>query len=96
MNAFGETPLHIAAIVNDTDVVKMLLGRGADIARGDMKCRTPLYWAVLIGHEEAVKILLERGADPRKENVMGLTPIDEDAKPEIVQMLNNALKRFPN
>jgi hypothetical protein len=63
------TPLHAAATNGDTDLVALLLERGAHIdALGRLSC-TPLFLAVEKNLSKMVIQLLEAGADmnfPRK------------------------------
>jgi ankyrin repeat protein len=53
-----------AARTGSTDVVRLLLDRGADVnAREKYKGQTALMWAAAERHPEIVRLLLERGAD---------------------------------
>ena len=66
----GTTPLLAATDVNDTETVKFLVARGADVkarmeapgARGAMGS-TPLLYAASNDNAELVKLLLAKGAD---------------------------------
>lgn len=67
----GRTALHVAAILNETSVVRLLLERGADPNKKakypsgynyDNDYRTPLYTAVARGNLEVATMLLEHGA----------------------------------
>ncbi|XP_043472683.1 ankyrin-3-like isoform X1 [Leptopilina heterotoma] len=58
------SPLHIAATVEDTKLVKLLLEAGADVNLQTEKGLTPLHFAACAGQPAAVKCLLENGADP--------------------------------
>ena len=60
--------LHLMAKRGETEAVKWLLARGADVnARwiGWDTDATPLHLAASRGHEEIVRLLLDAGADPR-------------------------------
>ncbi len=59
----GATPLHIAAISNQAEVIEFLLAKGADAntRAGDVNGSTPLIWATAFGKYEAVKMLIETG-----------------------------------
>lgn len=60
----GETPLMTAARLGQVEVMKLLLGRGADVNARETKFgQTALMWAA--GRPEAVRLLLGRGADVR-------------------------------
>ncbi|XP_041484288.1 IQ motif and ankyrin repeat domain-containing protein 1-like [Lytechinus variegatus] len=64
-DANGNTPLSEAASGGATEVIQMLIDRGADINQKGQFERTPLYRAAFAGHLEAVQTLLQNGADPR-------------------------------
>ena len=86
----ARTPLFEAARNGHTDVVRLLLKRGAkpNIAHdfGD----TPLLMAAEDGHTEVVKLLLDGGADPNMADEDKDYPLHRAAREgykEIVQML---------
>jgi ankyrin repeat protein len=59
--------LHIAALNNDAEVIKVLLSKGMKIDepnRGEIEKLPALAWAIKRGHYEAFKTLLDAGADP--------------------------------
>ncbi|MBF0263645.1 MAG: ankyrin repeat domain-containing protein [Gammaproteobacteria bacterium] len=59
--------LHIAAINNNTEVIKALLAKGMDLNTKDKIEKgglSPLVWAIKHGNYEAFKTLLTAGADP--------------------------------
>ncbi|RKL32212.1 hypothetical protein BFJ72_g10792 [Fusarium proliferatum] len=57
----GNTPLHLAAISGDEDIIKMLLDRGADISTSNEYGHIPLVLAVRYRRETAYMKLLELG-----------------------------------
>lgn len=68
-------PLHVAAENGNTEVIKLLLERGAELdARRGPKWETPLHWAARATSKEAVEVLLKAGADP-KLKCNGSTPL---------------------
>jgi ankyrin repeat protein len=74
----------------NTEVVKMLLEKGADARAADRDGLTPLYEASQKGHLEIAKMLLENGADARAANKYGRTPLHEASEKghlEISKML---------
>jgi hypothetical protein len=74
MTGCATTPLITAAHKGQTNVVKDLLDKGADVNERVYGV-SPLYWAVLNGHMETVKILVDRGADVNAPNDAGWTPL---------------------
>jgi ankyrin repeat protein len=71
----GQTPLHLAAIHCRTNIVVLLLDRGAKVdarAKGDA---TPLHLAAQAGCLDAVTILLQHGADINARDSDGHTPM---------------------
>lgn len=84
----GNTPLQIAALEGDIEVVKLLLDAGCDTTCKNIDKDTPLIDAVENGHLEVVKVLLKSGLDPRQKNAKGqepleLVPIDNDDADDI-------------
>ncbi len=59
---FGHTPLMAAAHAGNLDLVRVLLGAGADPTRKDVDGQTALDWAASGGHEETATALLAAGA----------------------------------
>jgi len=60
----GDAPLHHAARNGDTDIVQLLLERGADVHALTPRGHTVLYCAGGHGHVDTLQILLDHGADP--------------------------------
>jgi len=75
-NIYGLTPLHRAALYGKTKVVKILIGKGADInAKDQLYGDTPLHKAVWNGHVETVKLLVSKGANVNAKDKKGKTPL---------------------
>ena len=60
---FG-TPLHLASLFGDIDIVRALLDNGATVDANDIYQQTPLHNAATNGRIEVVACLLHRGANP--------------------------------
>ena len=73
--AYGKTPLHIAAMKGHKNVVKLLLDAGADPNREDNGKNNALYWPANDGDTAMVKLLLKGGANINKAGRYGLTPL---------------------
>lgn len=79
-NIFGVdniTPLSLAASDGDTEIVRLLLEKGANVNfRHPLGGGTPLTDAAMPGHTEIVRLLLEKGADINaKDEYMGYTAL---------------------
>ena len=76
-NAFGETPLFLAAGAGNLILFKELLVKGANINAVDFDGNTILHRAVLSGHIDMVSWLLTHAdLDPFLSNKKGQTPLD--------------------
>lgn len=71
-NAVGETPLMMAALRARVDVMKVLIGRGAQVNRPGW---TPLHYAASSPSAAPVQLLLERGAEVDARAPNGNTPL---------------------
>ncbi|XP_038671347.1 transient receptor potential cation channel subfamily V member 6-like [Scyliorhinus canicula] len=83
----GETPMHIAVLKQDVEMVKELLNRGADVvnARATGSCFVPgeecqcyygeylLSFAACIGNEEIVRTLIKHSAPLEAQDSLGNT-----------------------
>jgi ankyrin repeat protein len=64
--------LHHAVVNGHSDVVRRLLGAGADVTLvDDVHGSHALAWAASAGHADIVRLLLEAGAEPGHRNVHG-------------------------
>ena len=72
----GRAPLHWAAINGHADVVKVLIGYGADPNRAaEWGGSTPLHYAAENKHMKVVQVLLDSGANPNLADTIGFTPL---------------------
>lgn len=62
---FGRTPLHIASVRYDEEIVKTLINNGADVNVKDKKGMTPLHWAAREGLSKLFCLFIHR--EPLKE-----------------------------
>ncbi len=64
-----------AAMRNDLDAVRALVGAGGDVDAPQRDGATALLWAARHGNHELATVLLEAGADPGSANQEGATPL---------------------
>ena len=93
----GNTPLQIAALEGDVEVVQLLLDAGCDTTSKNIDKDTPLIDAVENGHLEVVRLLLKAGLDPRQKNAKGqepleLIPVDNEEAEDIREALQASKK----
>ncbi|MHB9133321.1 MAG: ankyrin repeat domain-containing protein [Armatimonadota bacterium] len=69
------TPLHVAAANGNTEIVKALIGKLANVNACRVDGIRPIHSASLFGHFEIVQILLDSGADVNVGDVDGMTPL---------------------
>jgi ankyrin repeat protein len=71
----GWTPLHVAVAENQPDVVRFLVGAGADLTARTEHHRTPLHVALEL-RPDLVPLLLELGATPDAPSAAFLDDVD--------------------
>lgn len=72
---FKRTLLHTAAIKGYNSIVKILIGKGAEINPADKYGKTPLYYAGYYGHKQTAELLLQSGATIKSfEKNYGFSP----------------------
>ncbi|CAM9436296.1 unnamed protein product, partial [Laminaria digitata] len=74
-NDIGQSPLHIAASIGNTEVARALLACGARPGATDKRGATPLHNAVLHAHHDIVLALLAGGANVGRANEEGKTAL---------------------
>jgi len=75
-DAYGSTPLLIAATFGKTESARALIEAGADMTIRDKYGSTPLHLAALFCRTEIVKALLGKGANKYLRNDSGSTALD--------------------
>ena len=89
----GMSALHTAAMTGCTDVLRLLIDKGASIDPLDDETRsTPLAWAASSNKVAAVKLLLEKGADPDMA-VSGLDRQNNASAVQIVERVATGLQK---
>ncbi|XP_048269721.1 ankycorbin isoform X1 [Bombus terrestris] len=74
-DAEGHTPLHLAVIAGDTQLVAVLLANGADVNAKDLEGHSVLHWATVCGEAECVRLVLAAGARPSTPDLRGGSPL---------------------
>ncbi len=90
----GDTPLHWVADRSNTEIVQMLLERGADVNAIGYERGTPLHVAADSGRIEHVKVLLCSGADRTVRDKDDLTPLalaERKQHTDVVRLLSDVL-----
>ena len=76
VNKEGFAPLHFAAFLGETELVKMLVAKGAPLtANANVIGATPLDLAVGAGRREMVDLLIAKGAPLNLKDKKGNTPL---------------------
>ena len=75
VNAYGQTPLHIAACMGQDTLCKTLIEAGADVIVVNVYGQTPLHQAAYMGQNPVCKTLVAAGGDPNIANNHGWTPL---------------------
>lgn len=86
-NAADESPLMMAALKGQVDVVKRLIALDADVNKPGW---TPLHYAATNGHTDIIRLLLEHHAFIDAQSPNGTTPLMMAASygsPEAVKLL---------
>lgn len=71
----GQSPLHLGAFWNLSEIVDILLREGEDASKGDSSGWTPLHWACYRGHHAVTDVLIKGGANLNKQDAEGWTPL---------------------
>ena len=74
-DAYGNTPLSIAAHFGQTEAAELLIKNGAKIDGPQNGELTPLQCAVYSGHPQTAAFLLKNDANPNIADQYGITPL---------------------
>ena len=89
---FGQTPLHNAAIADQTECIEELLKCGADIEAKYEDGDTPLIVAACRGSKNAAKLLIQHKADIESKGLDGRTPLASAAFFGVTECVEELLK----
>ncbi|XP_052863840.1 uncharacterized protein LOC128270477 [Anopheles cruzii] len=71
----GFTPLHLAVIQGNLQLVNLLLANGADVNALDNEGHSVVHWATVCGEGEALRAVLAAGADVSTPDINGGSPL---------------------
>jgi hypothetical protein len=86
---------HAVVMAGSTQVIKLLLDRGANVNAVDKGGFTPLHFAAERGVVEIVTMLLEKGAKPDVKTDLGQKPIECTKKESIRKLITAAARKKP-
>ncbi|MHA7877967.1 MAG: ankyrin repeat domain-containing protein, partial [Bacteroidota bacterium] len=89
----GLTPLCLAAMYGQDNVIGLLLDLGADIEARSLRNRTPLHIAARRGQNGAVGLLLDRGADIEAKAMRNRTALHFAVRARQVETAGTLLSR---
>ncbi|XP_003748019.1 ankyrin-1 [Galendromus occidentalis] len=72
---FDRSPLHYAAELESSDILNLLIERGASVNSSDANCMTPLHVSVYRGRLTNVEILISNGARLSGKSIEKQTPL---------------------
>ncbi|KAH3756710.1 hypothetical protein Pelo_11479 [Pelomyxa schiedti] len=94
-NANGETPLHLAVMKGNQEVIEQLLIHGADPTKTNSKSESPMVWAARLNNP-AITALLQKALDEASKPVdptqvckKFLETVSEGNVPLVKEMLRN-------
>ncbi len=86
--SFGESPLHLASLQDNHEMVQILLEKHANPNPGNDFNRTPMHYAAMKGNLRIVKLLKEAGANIHAVDARGSTPLHEAASSGAIEVYN--------
>lgn len=80
------TPLHVACIRGNAQVLAALLQQGADYDKRDFEDNTPCHMISQYGHTSCLEVLLEKHPKLMIKNKYGASPMDVAYNKQICQV----------
>ena len=88
IDELGWTPLMIACSAGNIEIVKELIGSGADINRPNINGQTVLHYAASKSHFEICELLLNSKANVNSQDKYGSTPLHRAASKGNTKIVN--------
>jgi ankyrin repeat protein len=92
-NAYGLTPLHMAAAYGKIVILNLLMNENADLNTQDHQGRTALVWAIKQNKEEAALILLGAGASFELPDRFCKTPLWFATKHNLTALVQTLIEK---
>lgn len=89
----GLTPLLLALVIGDLEVVRALVEHGADVQKATEVGVTPLLDAARLGNSDALKLFLDKGADVNQKAIHGYTALHVTANLGDTNMMQILLQK---
>jgi ankyrin repeat protein len=89
----GKTPLHLAVLLNKTEMVKILIGYSENVNIVDEDGKTPLHLSAQNNNKEIVDALIRAKANVNIKDKDGKTPFDLTTDEEIKALLKKAAEK---
>ena len=96
LDYLGWTPLHWASWMNNHEIIKTLIKRGASINPVGNHNETPFYLASFNGHKLSAEILIKSGANMNIRNSLGHAPLHLISYNEHTEIISLMLSNFAN
>ena len=103
-DAWGRTPLHLAADLGYVEVAELLIANGAHVNAKDEKGRTPLFETITFrysyhipldnqGQIHTAELLIAKGAEVNAKDSDGCTPLHMAAECERMRLVELFLEK---
>ncbi|KAL6720355.1 hypothetical protein ACLMJK_002276 [Lecanora helva] len=95
-DAEGSKPMHVAVVVEQPDILKILLAAGAVIESKNNWSQTPLHQAIISYQCNAFDVLLQNGASVNAGDARSMSPLHWAAKTGRVDMIQALMTKGAN
>jgi len=92
-DSYGNTPLHYAILVGESEYARSLIHNGADLNIKNQQELTPLQLAAFLNNETVIKELLKKGADINSSGNTGYSSLHIAAELNYLPIAGDLLKQ---